>query len=552
LKVKNKVLMDHIRKGKVFYPPFTYDGGENRFTEVNWRADILPELFWLAVIIKCEGFLAAKQLTCHMAVLADRITSTHNAADFGTISGYNTLSTKNWEGLKAQLGKYKIFEPLQRALSPLCLIYPDCSFSNIFDLNENLSAGQAVNLLGPTLDECLFRNEKTPILAQGLYYEILLSYGKLNLNGVAKHNTDLLMSYPETDEAQHIAGFMRCNATSLPVLKSLMKDGDGKLDWPQYFWSRGRDLGDCVPVKKDGIYPSDVSGEFLFYSAEAFKRYHNQTRGYWDTIHENYPYNIYDSLKDDVLLGLAARVYRLVVQIISFTPNWTEDIGQVYLRMILESFIYYKWLKCCGSDSDFKMFYDYGLGQQKLQNEHKREYFKHHGVDEDSADEIVRSMDFLRGHKLPEFVPVNVGSPLRKNLGKLAEDAGIKEFYSLIYSPTSSVVHGMYDSLDQFYLCECLNPFHCRHRIPYYWYKSPLSTYGVLNSVQIFDWILKDLLDECGIDIPESMPGHHYVDMLNDEDRLKEFSERDDINMKCKYMSDTVANELNEDVEGKS
>lgn len=539
--------MDHIRKGKIFYPPFTYDGPNNRFTEVNWRADILPELFWLAVVVKLKGFLAAKNLTCHMAVLADRVSNIENKPDFGTISGYDTLSGADWKKLKLYLEQYNIFRPLQQALSPLCLLYPKCPFTNIFDLKEELNFDQAVDLLGPILDECIYRSEKTPILAQGIYYDILLSYDKLNLNGVSRHNTDLLLNYPESDEAQHVAGFMRCNATSLPMLKSLMNNRTEKNEWPQYFWSRGRGFGDCIPVKKDGVYPGDVAGEFIFYSAEAFRSYHNKTRSIWDMIYEKYPYNIYNSLRDDVLLGLSARMYRLTVQIISFTPNWTEDVGQVYLRMILESFIYYKWLKICGSDADFKMFYEYGLGEQKLQNKHKREYLKHHGVDEDSADEIVQSMDFLRGHKLPEFVPVNVGSPLKKNLGKLAEEAGVKEFYALIYSPTSSVVHGMYDSLDQFYLCECINPFHCRHRVPYYWYKSPLSTYGVLNSVSIFDWILEDLLNECGLDVPESMPGVVYVNMLNDEDQFREFSERQDVKLKCKYMSDTVANEMNEE-----
>lgn len=138
------------------------------------------------------------------------------------------------------------------------------------------------------------------------------------------------------------------------------------------------------------------------------------------------------------------------------------------------------------------------------------------------------------------FVPVNVGNPLGKNLGALAEEADLREFHALVFSPTSAAVHGSYDNLDQHYLKECINPFHCRHRIPYYWYKSLISLYAVLNSLSITDWLLEELVKEVDSDVPDLMPGRAFMNNIQDEDKLGEFSGREEIKEQCRFFEEKI------------
>jgi hypothetical protein len=117
---------------------------------------------------------------------------------------------------------------------------------------------------------------------------------------------------------------------------------------------------------------------------------------------------------------------------------------------------------------------------------------------------------------MPEFIPVNVGNPVDRNLRELANECDCSTIYTLLYSPCSSVVHGCYDTLDNYYLRTCVNPFHGGHKIPYYWYKSPISDYGLANCLYLMDSAMFDILKEGGkknITL-QKMPGKLFLKEL--------------------------------------
>jgi hypothetical protein len=538
---KKKVLLDHLKKGSTFYPPFTFKSGKPDVQEVEWRADILPELLWLALLINTAGFERAKLISQNMGYWASQCHDAKFKPNFGLVSGYAALSELSKTRLVDHLKHHDFIGDLRSALSPLIYLFPECPLNFITHGHDlETTKESAIEAVGDALSACLYRGEKLPTLAQGVYYDILRASKKLYIpRDLTDHKTELLIDYPDTKESQMTAGFMRCCATSIPMEKTL-EGNDNSLQWPRSFWGQCSKIGTCSPIRKEGVYLSDLPQDYILYLAETFRDYSEESVRLWDTINENYDFDAYWSLRDDILLGLASRIYRLTIQIVSFTPNWNEDISQVYLRMIVESYIYYSWLKTHGKKVDFESFYTHGLGQQKLSNEHTKAYMQEHGLTEERAEDIVDSMSFLKGHKLPMFVPVNIGNPLSKNLGLLAEEADLKEFYALIFSPTSSAVHGSYDNLDQHYLQECANPFHCCHKVPYYWYKSPLSLYGVLNSLSITDWVLNELLGEVNAAAPEKMPGSSYIEKINDEERIESFAGREDIKAQCQFFEERM------------
>ena len=297
------------------------------------------------------------------------------------------------------------------------------------------------------------------------------------------------------------------------------------MTWPQTFWAESGNIGQCQPQKVEATYPGSFPQIFLFYSFECFRRYSDRYSQLWNLIVLNYPMGLHKPVRREILLGLLCRMYRLVVQQISFPVNWTEDFGKIFVRMLVESYIYYSWLSTKGTTEDFAKFYEHGLGQQKLYMEHLSSYFQEHGIKEDECGNI--GADFLRNHKMPMFVPVNVGNPLGKNLLDLAADCDCAEIYALLYGPCSSAVHGMYDTLDNHYLRVCVNPFHGGHRIPYFWYKSPISDFGIANGLSLIDWAMEDALKCAGRenDIPEKMPGEVFLQELNDEAAFEQFKQ---------------------------
>jgi hypothetical protein len=365
------------------------------------------------------------------------------------------------------------------------------------------------------------------MLAQGIYYNTLIATGRMTFaEGLQPLDINLIKDYPNTPESKNLGGFVRTHATGLT-------HGRISDEWPKYFWRHGVEIGQCVLEERSDGHLNNYSEDFLRYLVSCFKRYNDRCNELWITIQQEYRFDLYAPLRDEILLGLVCRIYRITIQIVSFIPNWAEDISETYLRMVVESYIYYQWLIKKGTPADFEKFYEHGLGQQKLQSEHLDRFLQSAGLTKEEAEAQNTGLDFLRKHKIPEFIPVNVGNPLGKNLNEIAKEIdaiapelACKNLYSLIYSPASSAVHGMYDSLEKFYMQQCVNPFHGGHKIPYYWSKSPVTSYGISNCLGISDSVLTDLIKSIGGTLPKAMPGELFMAELNNTDEFEAFKKR--------------------------
>ncbi len=200
----------------------------------------------------------------------------------------------------------------------------------------NCSPEEASKIVAPVLKECLFRGEKLPTLVQAVYYDLSIASGKLKFVAPLKpHNTDPIKDYPKTDESQKLASMLRANASQLTVMRP-------SNDWPKRFWRRGRDIGPCMPERPADLHLNDFPQEFILFNSECFKEYHEACSSLWEFIERNYVIDFYSPLRDEIILSLTCRIYRLTIHIVSFMPNWTEDIAEIFLRMIIESYIYYQ------------------------------------------------------------------------------------------------------------------------------------------------------------------------------------------------------------------
>lgn len=540
----SKVLQDHFKKGNTFYPPFTYDRDVSRFEYVNWRGDFVPELIWIAVIIKDYGFDEAKKLACDIAFFADQAALCSTKYDFGIVSSYSFLSEEAKQRIIQKLKSHSDFDKIGRALSPLITLYPECPLSFLtYGFQQEADYNESYKKISDILDELLYRAEKLPTMAQGIHHDIEICTGKLIFAPPLKpKNTDILKEYPDNPESQIVASYIRAGTQMINMSIKNKK-------WIKYFWNRGHELGACIIPPENDLLIGSIPQEVILYHQECFRQYFERANYLWELIEENYKIDFYEPLRDEILLSLACRIYRLTIHVVSFLPNWTEDISEIFIRMVIESYIYYQWFKKQGKKEDYEAFYNYGLGQQKLRMEHTKQYLKSQGLSEEEIKENKANINYLIKHRMPEFVPVNVGNPLGKNLRIIADEADCRELYALMYSPASSAIHGMYDSLDLFYSRTCSNPFHCLHKVPYHWSKSPVSTYSSFNCITITDWVLSDILFSIGKDIPDKMPGELFLKEILDKNKLDAFSKQDHVQKWIDHSESFIKSSRNEEDE---
>jgi hypothetical protein len=524
----SNILRDHVKKGSTFYPPFLLLDGMTHMNQVEWRKGILPEIFWLATIAQDHEFSRAQDLARGLATVTIGVNGNLGLPGIGTMSAFERISSSEWVQIRKRLRAIGLLEPLAKSFAPFVTLYPNAPIRFLFEGESSpFDKIAALDYMRPLLWDCLFRHEKLPTLIQGLYFDMCLASGKLHFaEGLKVHDTTKLADYPDSEESESTAAYLRCHANSICALGN-------SSDWPKYFWQTGDTLGPCDIPPDEGPQLPVYSQGFILYHLECFRFYNEETMAIWDDFQGHYSRDLYEPLRDEVLLGLACRIYRLTVQVVSFLPNWTEDIGQVFLRMAVESYIIWKWLREKGTEDDFKSFYEHGLGQQKLYMEHLNSYLEAQGLTPEEVAEMNPGLNFLKKHKMPDFIPVNVGNAWKKDLRKISEEAGVKALHSLIFGPTSSVVHGMYDSIDRYYLRQCFNPFHCLHRVPLFWVKNPISVYGAANTLQLMDWVFAEMCVDAGIDVPEPLPGEGYLNRLYDDDAFQGFCEREDVSDKA-------------------
>ena len=145
---KHRVLQDHLKFGNTFYPPFTFDGRDSRFTDVNWRADILPELIWIGLLVQRYGFEEAREMACSFAFLADQSYSYGYRPNFGTVSGYCQISERLAHSLNEKLSVRNLGPMLSKALTSLIILYPKCPLRFILNgASPELDQKEAATLL---------------------------------------------------------------------------------------------------------------------------------------------------------------------------------------------------------------------------------------------------------------------------------------------------------------------------------------------------------------------------------------------------------------------
>jgi hypothetical protein len=176
---------------------------------------------------------------------------------------------------------------------------------------------------------------------------------------------------------------------------------------------------------------------------------------------------------------MLARQATLSKEIANSPGLWNGHSAPVLLRAMADAHINVAWLLLDPSIRCLK-FISFGLGQAKLELEHRRAQI---GDREPTPKEALiidfqeRWIDAQRASFLQD---VDLGKWSGISVRQMAEEAGCLDFYNYVYAPFSSCAHSMWQHIGQYNLGTCNNPLHRYHRVPISVNHEPSLDYFIL------------------------------------------------------------------------
>jgi Family of unknown function (DUF5677) len=167
----------------------------------------------------------------------------------------------------------------------------------------------------------------------------------------------------------------------------------------------------------------------------------------------------------EVIGGMLARQATLAKEIASAPVLWNGHSAPILLRAMADVYINIAWLLLAPAVRCLK-FISFGLGQAKLELEHRRAEI---GDREPTAEEVAiieaceRWIDTQRAHFLQD---VDLGKWAALSVRQMADEAGCLDFYNFVYTPFSACAHSMWHHIGHYNLIKCTNPLHRYHRWP--------------------------------------------------------------------------------------
>lgn len=167
----------------------------------------------------------------------------------------------------------------------------------------------------------------------------------------------------------------------------------------------------------------------------------------------------------EVLGALLSRQVTLACEIARSPAMWNEHSAPIFLRAMCDTHINVAWI-LKDPVPRAREFILYGLGQVKLELAHRRAHLES-SMSRAEEEIIVEGLEsFLRSQRHEFLTVVNLGSWSGKSTRVMAEEADCIDFYNLVYTPFSGVLHSQWQHVSRFNLEYCTNPLHGLHRVP--------------------------------------------------------------------------------------
>jgi hypothetical protein len=194
-------------------------------------------------------------------------------------------------------------------------------------------------------------------------------------------------------------------------------------------------------------------------------QYVREIRDDLKTRWESWPLDLAHSELHEVVGALLARQVTLASNFARAPGVWNDHIAPVILRCMADVYISLAWILEDPVDRS-KKYILYGLGQTKLQVEHRKAQMESNGEDP-SSDPLIEPLErWMSYQRYPFLTEVNIGSWSGLDTRQMAEQAGCLDFYRYVYTPFSASVHSTWYHVGRLNLEPCTSLLHRAHNLP--------------------------------------------------------------------------------------
>jgi hypothetical protein len=180
---------------------------------------------------------------------------------------------------------------------------------------------------------------------------------------------------------------------------------------------------------------------------------------------ENWPVDLGKREMYETIGALLARQVTLATQLANAPAIWNGHVAPLILRTMTDTYITLAWIFDDPLDRARK-FILFGLGQEKLEIEHRKAQLIADGKVDVDNDPLVKYKEaWLNSQRFAFLTEVNVGSWSGLSTREMAEEASCLDLYRYAYTPFSAATHSMWHHINRYNLTECPNPLHRHHNI---------------------------------------------------------------------------------------
>jgi len=482
-------LKEHKRYKSILKSPLS----ELNIERFDWERDLLPEYLWIDLLAQ-----EYKNLNWHKIYsdFLDRLEDCINeeVCLFGFITDFGFIPIKAREQFLSK-NKDFIYHYFYKPIGNILTLYSE-NPANWLLIDEwknidKIEPFEELKKLSKSVERLIKGNDLYTSNLRVMPLSRIFKHNKIHFSKNPKivELVELLPKYPNecTDkEKKRVQSFARSSMNIFLINEK--KYNDKK--WPKYFWRHNYDLVPCNPCS-ESLEDSDkdiINKEVIEKIKNDLLEESNNQIEYLNKVGMQYKYDLYDSLKDEILLGLFSRVLQLYV-VFLFDPNlWPRNFSSIFIRCIADTAITFAYLAKLGKKEDFKNFYEYSIGREKLLMLHLQDTFKEKAIlDGRNYEEIGKEL----GEFNVETTEINLSSGWsKKSMRDLAISSGFEKIYKLLFDPASSDLHGSWTSIKKSNLVHCKQILHRFHRIPKFF--SPPVYLDALNAAQV---IYKNCLD---------------------------------------------------------
>ncbi len=221
----------------------------------------------------------------------------------------------------------------------------------------------------------------------------------------------------------------------------------------------------------------------------------------------------------EVVGALLARQVTLARQLAENPQIWNYHTAPIILRAMADVYISLAWILQEPLDRSRK-FISYGLGQAKLELEHRKAEIG----DREQTPKEKRFIDicesWINSQRFTFLTEVNVGSWSGITTRQMAQEADCIDYYNFVYNPFSACSHSMWHHIARYNLEQCANPLHQYHQVPKD-VELPMDSYIIYLAARYLQETFSAFDDKLSIQVEAPSAFEHLcdgLDKLNDSE----------------------------------